>query len=392
MPRVTLAENKIAMQKSREFMQTLLNKTKRENPESPSAAQGSAKRPRQAEPGTKGKTKAKAAEPAATPKPKAKGKAAPKAAAPVTEAPVAEEPEQHPKVAAPQQTPPPKKPEENGQKNMEQALALEDDDDADDNILPPASVKQETLDSANGKVQLSHAARWAQFQRSLQPTSQRAGRAPKCPEHIARRIKSEPPVSVRAWFDLYQECGQEWGALDLLVTMAWREKTARAGGKRWMTRFDLMQKYGQDARTVDTIIQLKLKDPKTWKPNPDAPTLDTATLYKCWDFETETDTAESETATQLSLSTSVGQSEARSIVPSIIELGLAKNMPCLPAAGNTAGMPSSSNLPQCNADADKDAEERKKKLEAEKEKKRLEKGAEAERKNICPAQKRGGGL
>ena len=149
-----------------------------------------------------------------------------------------------------------------------------------------------------------------------------------------------------------------------------------------MTRADLMKKYDNDAKLVSTIIQLKLKDPQLWKPNPDAPDVEAATLYKCWDYETEQELAESETSGQLSLSTSIGQNEARAMVPSIAELGLAKNMPC------TKFDPSSSSLPARNTDDEQLAKEEQKRLqEAEKEKKKREKEEAAEKKKNLPSTK-----
>ena len=428
MTKVSKEANELALQKSREFMHNCLKMTKQENAEPPREDPPRAKRARRAEP-----VEAQPAEPvegqpsAAPPAKGARGgttgttRLAPKAKAQSKDK--SEEAEEKNKLEEAEEKKKPevknklkeakekkqlketeekkkveekkeaeekkkKEAEENPKQNSDALSQHSVEESDEEGLLPPIAVKKEVVDSAIDKIGKSHAASHAQFMRALQPAGARASRAPKCPEHIARRIKSEPPAAVRAWFDLYMECGQDWGQLDLLITMAWREKTSRKGGKRWMTRVDLMGKYGQDAKTVDTIIQLELKDPTMWKPNPDCPTLDSATLYKCWDFETETELAETETAGELSLSTSVGQNQARSIVPSIADLGLAKNMPY---AISGSPQPSASRAAQQTTD-DKDEQERKKLQEAEKEKKRKEAEAEKERKFICPAQKRSGGL
>ena len=151
------------------------------------------------------------------------------------------------------------------------------------------------------------AAAWTKFQRPLEPTSQRATRAQKCPEDLALEIRAEcagcknPKEIMNKWFKMYRKASNDWAEVSVVFHQTKRLKTEKGGEVHWWNDTQMLEHY-KTRHLVDTIKQHLIDQGQAfWKPDPTCPTLEALVQYRCVVFETEKFKEEMEHEQKLSL-------------------------------------------------------------------------------------------
>ena len=121
------------------------------------------------------------------------------------------------------------------------------------------------------------------FDRSLEPSEKRMGRADKCPPEVALKIKTAAMAGNQSekqfYFNLWVECGGDWAEVEIKEKILKVESKKITGKCRWLMRFELEKMYPDFL--VDAICKSKMKDSSQWRPNPDVPDLELAIQFKC---------------------------------------------------------------------------------------------------------------
>ena len=156
--------------------------------------------------------------------------------------------------------------------------------------------------------------KWARYQRSLQPSSDRSARTVKCPPAIAARIRSANPKEAKEWFQLYADCDTDWATVEMTIKTLERDLRSDVSEMEWYTKEDLMEKHHGNAKVVDGIIKTKSRDETLWRPHPDAPGVEEANQFLCLRFERRRKQHEEATEKGLSMNTQLGNQAAKSVL------------------------------------------------------------------------------
>ena len=236
--------------------------------------------------------------------------------------------------------------------------------EASDGKAPEATVKQENPDASAVANDADSAAekgrfdgkKWARYQRSLQPSGDRAARTVKCPPAIAARIRSANPKEAKEWFQLYADCDTDWATVEMTIKTLERDLRSDVSEMEWYTKEDLMEKHHGNVKVVDGIIKTKSRDETLWRPHPDAPEVEEANQFLCLRFERRRKEHEEATEKGLSMNTQLGNQASKSV------LGL---FPSGVSAGSLFTQASADGTSASSDDAAKKAKEREAKRAAD---------------------------
>ena len=177
------------------------------------------------------------------------------------------------------------------------------------------------------------------FLRTLEPATQRHGRAPKCPENIALEIKSKGIPKQQYFFEMWLKCDEDWAEVEVIETKI-KELTVRKGGKRkWMMQHEIRAKH--PPLVADAILKAKKSQADQWRANPDCPSEAMAIQYLCIDEEGEEWEDLEKTRSETKLSTTLSKEAGEAL--------LANRLGC--ALGGGEGAPSQEPSPAGNRGA-----------------------------------------
>ena len=90
-------------------------------------------------------------------------------------------------------------------------------------------------------------------------------------------------------FEEWAKCSEDWQQSDFVIRMRERTTDRQRGGRRWMTKGDIITKYlpgrsQEEAQSIaEEIILNKESTPELIKPHPDAPLNESMKLFLVWD-------------------------------------------------------------------------------------------------------------
>lgn len=128
---------------------------------------------------------------------------------------------------------------------------------------------QAAVAAAARKGNLDRRAARMAFQRSMVPATKRATRAEKIPTEISLKLKANPHLEQH-YFDLWCNCHESWGLVELIEKVSEIEKHASKQVKRWMNVAQMLDHFKIES-AVASMVASKLKAPEQWRPSPDCP-------------------------------------------------------------------------------------------------------------------------
>lgn len=100
-------------------------------------------------------------------------------------------------------------------------------------------------------------------------------------------------------FEEWLQSSKQWGDSRLLASLRISSTQRRSGSVKWLTRSQLLQKYGDE--TVVTELVNRKKQSNDTRRHPDLPERDDLVLFRVWDSYDETDSQERCSGTTLEL-------------------------------------------------------------------------------------------
>ncbi|CAL1164269.1 unnamed protein product [Cladocopium goreaui] len=94
-------------------------------------------------------------------------------------------------------------------------------------------------------------------------------------------------------FEEWVNCSEDWPQSSFVIRMKQRTTERQKGGRRWMTKADIVSKYApgrteSEAKSIaEEIVAHKEQTPDAKRPHPDAPLNSEMTLYLVWDEQFE---------------------------------------------------------------------------------------------------------
>ena len=94
-------------------------------------------------------------------------------------------------------------------------------------------------------------------------------------------------------FEEWVNCSEDWQQSSFVIRMKQRTTERQKGGRRWMTKADIVSKYApgrteSEAKSIaEEIVAHKEQTPDAKRPHPDAPLNSEMTLYLVWDEQFE---------------------------------------------------------------------------------------------------------
>ena len=159
-------------------------------------------------------------------------------------------------------------------------------------------------------------ARHRRFHRALEPAPvERAGRAKRCPPHLALKIKAASPQTVREYLQIYGECDEDWALVEIAVEARESKLERSLWMDGWFTRKQLLEKHNQDEAFVDGIIKEKLKSPGLWMAHPDNPASEAHRLYRALDYIADSRVHDKEQTKKLSMTAALDQGGVAAVSP-----------------------------------------------------------------------------
>ena len=167
---------------------------------------------------------------------------------------------------------------------------------------PPGSIKLEpeaeaAIEHAGGKVKKvkfnnsEYAARYARFMRNLTPAAPgEKTRKARCPAHLALKIKSSGGQSMEEYIGVFEDVDGDWAQFEIQIMKRQLKEEKEKTEKGWMTAAELLDKY-KSQNVVNSIVANLKKNPRLWRPHPDAPQCEEAIQYWALDKETGEDTS-----------------------------------------------------------------------------------------------------
>ena len=167
-------------------------------------------------------------------------------------------------------------------------------------------------------------AAWGRFNRALKPApAARSSKVPRCPSHIADKIRASEPKGVLEWFTIHKEVGGDWAQVEIRMKLKETQRKAEKHGDKYATRTDLLKTHGYEesmaedkkARIISLVDRIIVEKEKKslWIPHPDLPDEPTLRLYKVFDYKTETKGRELEASKESELTTALDAAAASSI-------------------------------------------------------------------------------
>ena len=193
---------------------------------------------------------------------------------------------------------------------------------------PPGSVKLEleaeaAIEHANGKVKkvkfdnAQYAARYARFMRNLTPAAEgEKTRKARCPAHLALKIKSSGGKRMDEYIGVFEDVDGDWAQFEIQIMKREMKEEKEKTEKGWMTAAELLDKYKSQNVVTSIVANLK-KNPRSWRPHPDAPQCEEAIQFWVLDKETGEDTSTKSEEIRGSLSMLLDKKGASALLPQI---------------------------------------------------------------------------
>ena len=175
---------------------------------------------------------------------------------------------------------------------------------------------------------------WGTFKRSLlPPAGSRPSKTPRCPDHMAQKIRSADPKTVQEWFALHRQNDGDWAQVEIAIRAKETQQNTDLTGDAYKTRADMLVMHNGNVDVVDRIIAAK-EAAGAWIPHPDLPEERDLRLYEVFDYKKKERAKTNEASKESTMHTSLSSSGADSLA-AVMPSGPSSAQPALTEAEST---------------------------------------------------------